>query len=324
MGTRNLILIVCAMVLAIAGCTATSSQAPQALDQIRQLSKPAKPWGIYQILWRTPQFTQELDRNLNLLGGNPEYVLFFRDLHKGREFPSSIVRVADERGLTPIISLELSTWGREGPGYLQGIIKGDYDHFFSQWGTDAAAWGKPILLRFGFEMNGDWFHWGQQPEAFIAAWKRAHALMKDAGADNVQWVFNPNVLYGGMNADEGIHAYYPGDEVVDVVALDGYNFGDNHGKWHSWQSYHEVFEASIEAMSRYQKPLILTEVGCADDPRKAGWLADCLTRIQDDQRVDGVVFFHFDKRRENEHNWRLDSDPQSLDVFRAWAQLPEH
>ena len=224
-----------------------------------------------------------------------------------------------QRASTPIISLELSTWGRERPGYLQDIVAGKYDNFFTQWGRDAAEWDKPILLRFGFEMNGDWFHWGQQPEAFIAAWRHAHDLMAQAGADKVQWTFNPNVLYGAMTADDDIHAYYPGDAYVDMVALDGYNFGDNHSEWHSWQSYHEVFESSIQAMTRYDKPLILTEVGCADDPRKAAWLADCLQRVQNDSRVDGIVFFHYDKRSENEHNWRIDSDPESLNVFKAWA-----
>ena len=40
---------------------------------------------------------------------------------------------------------------------------------------DAAASGEPIVLRFGFEMNGDWFSWSQRPAAFKKAYKRAYS-----------------------------------------------------------------------------------------------------------------------------------------------------
>ena len=127
------------------------------------------------------------------------------------------------------------------------------------------------------------------------------------------------MLYGDLTADTDLHGYYPGDDVVDWVALDGYNFGDNHSEWHRWQSFDAVFGPSIAAMAAYDKPLMLAEIGSADDPRKAQWLDDCLRRIEEDQRVQAAVFFHYDKRREHEHNWRLDSDPESLRVFRNWA-----
>ena len=44
-----------------------------------------------------------------------------------------------------------------------------------------------MLFRFDFEMNGDWFSWGMDPNAFKAAWVRVHTIFADAGADNLLW-----------------------------------------------------------------------------------------------------------------------------------------
>lgn len=280
------------------------------------------PWGLYQILWHRAQFTDQLDQALTTLapaGTAPRWVLFFRDLGANRGFPLGAVEAAHARGLTPIISLELTIWGRGGD-YLQAINDGQYDDWFRAWGTGAAAWGRPVLMRFGFEMNGDWFGWGQRPEAFVAAWRRAHRLISDTGADQVQWLWSPNVLYGEQTLETGFTPYYPGPAYVDLVGLDGYNFGDHHSQWHSWQSYGDVFGPSIDAITTFPHPLLISEIGCADDPRKAAWLADALTAIEADPRITGLVWFNLDKRSEGEADWRLDSDPETLAVWRDWLQ----
>jgi hypothetical protein len=325
--TRAIVLMLwCIIAGIVTGCSKASTAVDSAAQNVASheaSAGPVKPWGLYQILWQPQQFIEQLDRELKLLGGNPSYVLFFRDLHPQRSFPRQVVAASAQRGLTAVVSLELTIWGRDRPGYLQEIVDGVHDQFFREWGHGAAAWGEPVLLRFGFEMNGDWFHWGRQPDLFQRAWRRAHRLMVEVGADNVTWVYAPNVLYGDLAPDDGLHAYYPGDAFVDMVALDGYNFGDDHSEWHRWQSFAEVFEASIAAMATYPQPLLLSEVGCADDPRKAAWQEDALRRIQADPRIAGIIFFHFDKRREGEHNWRLDSDPASLTVFHDWLSRYE-
>lgn len=33
------------------------------------------------------------------------------------------------------------------------------------------AEGITVWLRYAHEMNGDWYAWGQQPQAFIASWE---------------------------------------------------------------------------------------------------------------------------------------------------------
>ena len=153
-------------------------------------------WGIYQIFWRPDQFERELDKQLDMLGGQPSYVLFFRDLHPERGFPRQAATVCQHRRLTPIISLELWIWdGTKSRNVLRDIVDGKYDQFFRAWARGAKAWGQRCILRFGFEMNGEWFPWGSQPEQFKKAWRHVYALFAKEGANKVQWMFSPNVLY---------------------------------------------------------------------------------------------------------------------------------
>ena len=106
---------------------------------------------------------------------------------------------------------------------------------------------------------------------------------------------------------------------MDLVGLDGYNFGDHHDEYHEWQSYKEVFERSIRACLKFKKPMYISEIGCADDPRKAAWIEDFLSEVSQDERIDGFIYFNHHNPRKREPNWRLDSDSKSLEIFRDWA-----
>ena len=79
------------------------------------------------------------------------------------------------------------------------------------------AAGVVVLWRPFHEMNGGWFWWGaKEPTAFIRVWRHMFAYFtKTKGLDNLLWVYSPN--HGEHTAD-----YYPGDDCVDVVAIDAY------------------------------------------------------------------------------------------------------
>mgnify|MGYP006436912631 CR=1 FL=1 len=282
-------------------------------------------WGLYQIYWGHQKWIKQVDRQTQDLGARPDWILFFRDLDRDRGFPQKAVQLLQTRNIKPIISLELWRWGeREAADrdtYLKLIIDGEFDAFFTRWARDARKWGKTVYLRFGFEMNGDWFGWGQRPKQFKRAWRHVHALFADVGADNVLWVFSPNVLWGDKDAATYLHAYYPGDRVVDWVALDGYNFGDHYDQWHRWQSYQQIFERSLRALSQYEKPLMIAEIGCAEDKeRKPVWIKNFLKHVATDKRIDGFIYYDHHDPQKNEPDWRLDSDTRSHTIFREWVQ----
>jgi hypothetical protein len=196
-------------------------------------------------------------------------------------------------------------------------VEGAFDGFFRDWARAARDEGRRVLLRFGFEMNGSWFSWSLRPEPFRAAWRRVHGLFSKEGASNVEWVWSPNVVSVPDEGGNAMHLYYPGDDHVDWVALDGYNFGDEHDEWHRWESFAAVFEKPLaELAARYPaKPIMIAETGSAPGPRRPAWIREAHAYLQGKPRVRALVWFNYDKRREGEPDWRIDTSPESLEAF---------
>lgn len=274
-------------------------------------------WGLYQILW-SRQYGQHLARELKRFDSKPDYVMFYRDL--GRPFPEFSVETIHEQGATTIVSLELWSWHDvKSDHYLTDIISGKYDNFFQQWATDAKTNGRRVLLRFGFEFNGNWFTWSQKPKDFVKAWRHIHDMFQKVGAGNVEWVWSPNVVSTPDVKANNMHLYYPGDEYVDWVGVDGYNFGDHHDIWHQWQSFHDVFQkVLVDFHKRYPtKPVMISEFGCARGKpnQRKQWIFDAYITLQKYPQVQAVIWFNYDKRKEDEPNWRLKEDDGSLSAF---------
>ena len=187
--------------------------------------------------------------------------------------------------------------------WLKKIISGETDDYWRKWANDAKDFEDEVIMRFGFEMNGDWFPWGQRPEPFKEAWKRVHKIVReDEGATNVQFMFAPNIEFDEKELVK-IDPYYPGDEFVELLALDGYNFGNSGKEGEKWQTYSEVFEKSIAKMSQIKKPLILSEIGCTDGPGKAAWMRDFLEKVKADPRVEGFIYYNNHDPKKEEQNW---------------------
>jgi mannan endo-1,4-beta-mannosidase len=283
------------------------------------LAGPTKAFGIYQ--WNKDYTYQGgLEEEISSLGTSPTYAMYFVDMDMA--FPADIIRFNATRNIKTILSQELRRYSnREDVHALDSILAGKWDGHFRRLAKGAKASREVIYYRFGFEMNGDWFPWGEQPEKFVKAWKRAWKIFREEKADNVRWVFSANVIWEDRTVKKDILPYYPGDRYVDIVGLDGYNFGDNHSRHHKWKSFSEVFKVSMDGLKRHfpRKPVWITEIGCAGGPGKAEWIQDFLARFTADPAVRVFIWFNEDKQYAGEPNWRFDSDGDSLKKFRSWA-----
>lgn len=279
----------------------------------------AKAFGIYQ--WNKDSTYQAgLQSEINALGTSPKFAMYFVDKDMG--FPKDIIHFNAERNIRTILSQELESYSnRDDFHVLDSILAGRWDGYFRRFAKEAKASHQVIYYRFGYEMNGDWMAWGEQPEKFTKAWRRAWKIFREEKATNVKWVFSANVIWDDRTVKNDIVPYYPGDKYVDVVGLDGYNFGDTHSRNHKWKSFTEVFEASLNGLKKHfpAKPLWITEIGCAEGPGKAEWIQDFFSRFNADKDVRVFVWFNEDKQYAGEPNWRWDSDKDSGEKFRNWA-----
>jgi hypothetical protein len=264
-----------------------------------------------------PRADAELDAVASLAGEEPTIVLSFTDMT--RDLDVAGLHAVAARGATPLLTWEpwVAGQGRDQPAYsLDRIAAGDHDVRLRSWAVDLAAYGAPVMVRFAHEMNGDWYPWaegvnGNDPGDFVAAWRHVHAVVTAAGAHNVEWVWAPNVPYWGSTALDGL---FPGGDVVDVVALDGYNWGTSQ-TWSSWESPSQLFDGGLAEVRRLAPglPVVVTETASAEQGGdKAQWVRALVAHLAAQPDVRAFVWFHHDK----EADWRIDSSTSAATAFR--------
>ncbi|MBC7418982.1 MAG: beta-mannosidase, partial [Pedobacter sp.] len=82
----------------------------------------------------------------------------------------------------------------------------------------------PILFRPYHELNGDWFWWGKKSTTvkdYVALWKFTVDYLRDKKqVHNLIYIYNTNSFKDSAEYMER----YPGDDYVDVVSFDNYQF----------------------------------------------------------------------------------------------------
>jgi hypothetical protein len=221
-------------------------------------------------------------------------------------------------------TIPLVTWEPHEP--LDEIIAGMHDEVFHQRAEGAKALGAEIFLRWGHEMNGNWYPWSGAmnggaeggPEKYIAAYRHVHDLFVADGATNVVWVWCP--LVTDVPAEPWNHwsNYYPGDEYVDWVGLDAYNWGTA-SDCCVWTTFPSLITALYQDYKDV-KPLMLPETSSAEvGGDKAAWIGEMhRTLMENYTAIKAVVWFDIDK----ETDWRIASSEKTLDAYRTMALDP--
>ncbi|WP_307857067.1 glycoside hydrolase family 26 protein [Pseudarthrobacter albicanus] len=272
-----------------------------------------------------PLAAAELEEVTALAGEAPSIILSYKDFNQAP--PLAELDAARTRGATVLLTWEPWAWGggTVQPAYsLDRITAGDFDPYLRQWGQALANWGHPVMLRFGHEMNGNWYPWSEQVNGngagdYVAAWRHVHDVVASTGASNISWVWNPNVPYWGSAALEGL---YPGASYVDTVALDGYNWGTS-ASWSTWTSPSQLFAGGLSQLRTLApgKQIMIAETSSAEQGgSKADWNLSLISYLAAQGDVTAVTWFHFNK----ETDWRINSSSASAQALnQALAARPK-
>ncbi|MFN2543574.1 MAG: glycosyl hydrolase [Actinomycetota bacterium] len=236
------------------------------------------------------------------------------------KFPTGLEQWDLSNGRTPLI-----TWmGTD----LDTINSGADDDMIRARAGAVAALGQPVFLRWGHEMNGDWYSWSgvanndagstNGPAKFVAAWKHIHRLFDDEGATNVVWVWAVNSESVPHQAWNSWTNYYPGDDFVDWVGIDGYNWGTAQS-WSKWTSFGSIF-GDVYNDYAASKPIMIAEVGSTEDGGdKGSWISSAASAMRTSfPSIAAFVWFDVDK----EQDWRADSSSGAMQAYRSVAQAP--
>lgn len=196
---------------------------------------------------------------------------------------------------------------------LSTIAAGEHDDYIATFARAVEALGEPVMIRFGHEMNNPASPFaetanGNQRGDYRAAFRHVHDTFDALGAYNVSWVWAPNIL---LPDAESLERYYPGDDYVDWVGVDGYSYPRA-----GCDSPSEVFDATLaDVQSFTAKPLMLSEVAVAEEcPDKARWIEDFVAWLDERPEVLGFIWWH---RTTEGLDYRLDSSPAALTAFRG-------
>lgn len=245
------------------------------------------------------------------------------------DIPGAEVQNLINGGYTPII-----TWESMFQGYsrldpvqprLDNILAGTFDGYIDAFANKIKSYSGNVIMRIFHEFEGDWYPWSltqnnQDPAKYIAAYRHVVDRFRNAGANNVKWMWCVNAEPKPYVAYNWIMSCYPGDSYVDIVATDIYNH-PNLGI-PAWKSFRYTLAEVYYYLTKYvpQKPFYISEVASrerdASEPAgsqsKGDWICEMNRDLQTYfNRTKALVFFSIIK----EHDWRINSSQAALNSF---------
>lgn len=311
-------MITAALVMVIA----TTAGAVEAVE--RSLANPADPPAATSQPDRTPpqwglaspglpgDFTA-LKATVAAVGRTPKRVTWYSAWAWGTGFDAAAAAQVAAMGAVPVVTWE--PWDpRVGVDQstfsLQSIAAGAHDRYIHEWADEIAAYSQPVVIRFAHEMNGEgWYPWQGDPGDYVAAYRHVVGIFRAAGASNAVFEWCPNVV--GPDA-ASLGAFYPGDDYVDDIGLDGY------ARLTDERSAAQIFGPSLAEAQAIApgEPVYIGETGAPEDPSKTTFKADWITAMfswLQTTNIRGVTWFDFDKTEDD----RIGSSPTSQAAMKA-------
>ncbi|MGY2067432.1 glycoside hydrolase family 26 protein [Blastococcus sp. SYSU DS0619] len=244
---RPLLALTVSALLATAACGTTDGSTGDAADREcppAQLGRPGAGSGIYvgvNLDWGS----QTLAEYATALGSPPAVAVSFTGFPfspaDGTNLDAAVEQVRADGGLL-LLTLE----PHNGLAAVTDEVTADLAERLAGYNGR----GVPVVVRFAHEMNGSWYPWGQQPAAYVEAFRRvAGAVHAGAPGSAVMWAPNYGGGYpftGGAHtasavdvpaldtdgdgalsaADDPYAPYWPGEDAVDWVGMSLYHWGD--------------------------------------------------------------------------------------------------
>jgi hypothetical protein len=193
---------------------------------------------------------------------------------------------------------------------IAAIAAGRRNAYLARYARHVRAFGSPVAISFGHEMNGYWYSWGYRhvaPAVFVAAWRRIVTVFRQQHADNVTWLWTVNIIDkpGGIPSPA---PWWPGSSYVNWVGIDGYYYKP------SW-TFASLFGPTIKAIRALTlDPILISETAAAPAAGQPAKIADLIAGV----RAYGLLgFVWFDGV--GFRDWRL-STPAAIAAFARGAK----
>src|SRR5581483_4152438 len=148
------------------------------------------------------------------------------------------------------------------------IISGAEDDVIRATAQKMKAFGHEFFMRYCWEMDGSRKQGTVKgPKQFNEAWRHMYRIFQEEGATNVIWTWTANAAgfkdkRKYTNNEPPAPYFYPGDEYVDWIASDGYNWGvSKRNQGDRWRQALEIFDEFMVFARSHPKPIMIGEYG---------------------------------------------------------------
>ena len=211
------------------------------------------------------------------------------------------------------------------PEDLSAVVPGAE---LDNWARALASVERPVFLRWGSEMNGNWVPWGGKPALYKEKWRLVHDTMARL-APNVVMVWCPNAT-PALTIDD----YYPGDNYVDWVGVNFYVVTIHDGDKRVSARHENPADLFKHVYAKYsaRKPIMICETGVTHKAQGAnsteldfavarvGQLYGCLPRLY--PRVKAICYYDIDNIKYAQANRCLNNYlvTENRDVLKAYSR----
>lgn len=314
---------------------AAAYKAPKPVTPSRaQLLVPAKVrFGMYTE--QSPFNYSEVDLVSREIGKTPDTVGFF--LGWDQDYRPDAVTSAWQRGMLPLLTWEslpnlpLSVRTTTDTDYaMSKILGGQFDAYIDRFAHDVKSTGLPIIIRLDQEMNADYYPWSDTAPynkrgQFVQVWKHVVDRFRAIGADKyVIWLWTPNRV--DNIPQKQIASFYPGDDYVDWVGVDGY--WRNKSVTANFAVTYAKTLGLLRALTR--KSIFIGEVGASETGgKKVVWINSFFHDLPLNPDIIGFSWFSLTVaggtgESTASNDWRINSTDSALAAFTAGISDPRY
>jgi hypothetical protein len=196
------------------------------------------------------------------------------------------------------------------------------------WADRIRDFGAPIYVTMQHEPEAATNNTLGTQADYIAAWRTWVSVLRAEGATNAKtmWITTAFAHKLGPGDRRQASKWFPGDDVVDAMAVDAYNwFTCRKTVKNPWNSLQTLLSGFMTfSASHPNEEMWLAEYASVEDPalagRKATWLNDARALLQTPSyaRFRGVLYFDLNKACD----WRVETPPATLATFAAMGADP--
>ena len=262
-------------------------------------------------------------------------LLNYSEFENNYQHPNLRQRLDTAYSYGKVLELTLQTGATEdGGNMVYDILKGEYDPFLRDYARVIADFGHPVLFRLGNEMNGDWcpyssYNTSKDTMIYKEFYQYVYQFFKNANAQNVIWIWNPNCKSFPNFQWNNELMYYPGDAYVDIIGMTAYNTGTYYSHiGETWQEFDELYNPLYNKYCRlFNQPLMITEFASASmGGDKEQWVIDMFEDIKGMDRIkvaiwwDGADWDGVDWTGEKivARSYMIDESQQLMSIFKRF------